>query len=156
MRVLFPKILDAFNLRRKVADKNAAEASTVFSHEDVAYILKAIEERIGVIGSNDATSLDYRIRQLEEATPTVVATSPAGSTGVTGEEVFNETPSGAINGSNAIFTTAYAFATGATRVYLNGLRMTLGDDYTETGTTTISFATAPISGDTLRIDYTKA
>ncbi len=70
--------------------------------------------------------------------------------------VFDETPSGTINGSNADFTIANTPTSGTVRVYLNGLRVLAGsgDGYTISGTT-ITMTTAPVSGDTLRVDYMK-
>lgn len=68
-------------------------------------------------------------------------------------QVFNEVPTGSINSSNTVFTTASPFATGTTRVFLNGIRQILGTDYTETDTDEITFTSAPFTGDTLIIDY---
>ncbi len=66
---------------------------------------------------------------------------------------YNETPSGSINSSNTVFTTAANFTTGKTRIYLNGLRQLLGTDYTETAANQITFATSPITGSSLIADY---
>lgn len=60
-----------------------------------------------------------------------------------------ETPSGAINGSNTIFTIAQEAASGSEHVYLNGLLITT---YTLVGTT-LTLTSAPLIGDTLLIDY---
>lgn len=70
--------------------------------------------------------------------------------------VFDETPSGTINGSNADFTIANTPTASTLRVYLNGQRALSGsgDGYTLSGTT-ITMTTAPVSGDTLRVDYMK-
>jgi hypothetical protein len=72
--------------------------------------------------------------------------------------VEDETPTGAINGVNATFTTAFSYAAGSLRVYLNGLRQRLGggDDFTETGASTFAFTVPPASGDTIRVDYARA
>lgn len=67
--------------------------------------------------------------------------------------VFNETPTGTLNGVNLIFTTASNFTTNSTRLYLNGQRLKLSGDYTETGTNQITFVTAPTATDVLIIDY---
>lgn len=70
--------------------------------------------------------------------------------------VFEETPSGTINGSNTTFTIANTPTAGTVRVYLNGVRQKsgAGNDYTIT-TTTITFTTAPVSGDVIIVDYMK-
>jgi hypothetical protein len=66
------------------------------------------------------------------------------NTGVTlAQHVYNEVMTGTIDGSNKIFTTATAFATGKLRVYLNGVRQILGDDYTVTDVDEITFTFAP-------------
>lgn len=70
--------------------------------------------------------------------------------------VENEVPSGSINGSNADFTIANTPVAGSERVYLNGMRCFggSGNDYTISGTT-ITMATAPLSGERLIVDYRK-
>lgn len=70
--------------------------------------------------------------------------------------VFEETPSGSINGSNVTFTIASTPTAGTVRVFLNGVRQKsgAGNDYTIT-TNTITFTTAPISGDVIIVDYMK-
>ena len=69
--------------------------------------------------------------------------------------VFNEIPTGAINGSNTVYTLAAAYIATTTRVYLNGLRLLLGagNDYTESGSGQITINYAPESGDVLLVDY---
>jgi hypothetical protein len=84
-----------------------------------------------------------------DATGKIVEYSPGAGT----VQVFNEVPTGAINTSNTIYTTANNFSTGTTRVYLNGVRQILSVDYTETGADEITFTAAPFTGDSLIIDY---
>lgn len=67
---------------------------------------------------------------------------------------INETPAGTINGSNTSFTTGNAPVSGTVQVFLNGLLQTVNDDYTISGST-ITYATAPIAGDVLRVTYIK-
>lgn len=70
--------------------------------------------------------------------------------------VDKETPSGSINGSNATFTLANTPVSGSEHVYLNGILQDVGagNDYTISGAT-ITFLTAPISGDKIRVSYRK-
>lgn len=68
--------------------------------------------------------------------------------------IFNETPSGTVNGSNAAFTLANTPTVGTVRVYLNGVRQTLTSDYT-ISTSTITFVSAPLTGDVIIADYMK-
>lgn len=73
----------------------------------------------------------------------------------TGGYVFDETPSGSINGSNAVFTTVSSFASGSLRVYKNGVRMEAGsgNDFTITGNNQFTMAVAPATGTKLLVDY---
>lgn len=69
--------------------------------------------------------------------------------------VLNETPSGSINSSNAVFTAATDYVGGSLEVYLNGLKQRLTTDYAETSPAagTFTFTTAPVTGDSVVIDY---
>jgi hypothetical protein len=70
--------------------------------------------------------------------------------------VVRETPSGSVNGSNVTFTLANTPTGGTEEVYLNGLQQEpgAGNDYTISGAT-ITYLTAPISGDKIRVSYMK-
>ena len=71
--------------------------------------------------------------------------------------VFNEVPSGLINGSNATFTTTFPFVPSAIRLWLNGIRQRGGgEDYNNTDAQTIVFTTSPQIGDIILIDYQRA
>ncbi|MHA1437846.1 MAG: hypothetical protein ACTSPD_09715 [Promethearchaeota archaeon] len=71
-----------------------------------------------------------------------------------GDIITGETPSGLINGANAEYTLANTPVAGTVRVYLNGLRQEEGSgkDYQISGDT-ITFETAPDTGDILLADY---
>lgn len=69
--------------------------------------------------------------------------------------VFNEVPSGSINGSNATFTSAYDFIIDTLEVFLNGVKLTKLSDYNTSGTNTISLYTSPLTGELLNINYIK-
>lgn len=70
--------------------------------------------------------------------------------------VSNEVPTGSVNGSNTTFTLANTPRSGTVKVYQNGMRLFVGagNDYTISGAT-ITFVTAPITGDNLIVDYAK-
>jgi hypothetical protein len=70
-----------------------------------------------------------------------------------GSFVIGETPSGAINGSNATFVTAQSFDPATVAVLLNGVNIINGVDYITTGTTTIILNVSPVNGDYLRVNY---
>ena len=70
--------------------------------------------------------------------------------------VFNETPSGSLNGLNTTYTLAFTPTANTLQLYMNGIRLKsgAGNDYTIT-TNTITMATAPTSTDVLICDYMK-
>lgn len=61
----------------------------------------------------------------------------------------NEIPAGAINGVNRVFTLAHIYAPGEINLVKNGLALTPGVDYDETGPREITFPLAPKVGDSL-------
>ena len=70
--------------------------------------------------------------------------------------VTRETPTGTVNGSNTTFTLANTPIANTEQVFLNGLLLEpgAGNDYT-ISTNTITFLTAPVTGDRLRVNYQK-
>ena len=64
----------------------------------------------------------------------------------------SETPTGDVDGVNTDFVLAHTPETGSLKVYLNGMRMSLTEDYT-LATATITFLTAPDSGSIITCDY---
>ena len=69
-----------------------------------------------------------------------------------GRFVHDETPTGAVNGSNTSFTTANAPKAGTLIVYEGGRRLLLTTDFSLSGST-ITFTYAPPSGSSVRVDY---
>jgi len=73
-----------------------------------------------------------------------------------------ETPSGAIDGSNKVFTTSQDFLTGSLQLFLNGQLQEegAGNDYQETDTNEITMEDAPKTSvgnpDKLFVVYTPA
>lgn len=70
--------------------------------------------------------------------------------------VDKEIPTGSINGSNTAFTLANTPVSGSEHVYLNGVLQEsgAGNDYTISGNS-ITFTTAPLTGEKLRVSYRK-
>lgn len=68
--------------------------------------------------------------------------------------IVRETPSGTVNGTNTIFTLAFTPVAGKEMVFLNGLLQMLTSDYTISAAT-ITFVTAPFTGDKIRVTYIK-
>lgn len=72
--------------------------------------------------------------------------------GGVGTPSTNETPTGTVDGVNAVFTTAHTPISGTLAVYVGGSRQKLTEDYTVTGST-ITFNSAPMVGSILVVDY---
>lgn len=64
----------------------------------------------------------------------------------------SETPTGDVDGANTDFVLAHTPTAGSLKVYLNGMRMSLTEDYT-LATATITFLIAPGSGSIITCDY---
>ena len=92
---------------------------------------------------------------VEVTTLPQYVTVEVGSTLTTssGNFVIAETPSGAINGINATYTTAQNFDANSIEIFVNGIQATKGVDYTTSGTNTINFTYSPATGDLLRVNY---
>ena len=71
----------------------------------------------------------------------------------TSSVVNKETPTGAVNGTNAVFTTANPYVGGSLQVYVNGLAQ--GTFVTETtpSTGTFTLDVAPTAGDNIFVSY---
>ncbi len=70
--------------------------------------------------------------------------------------VDNETPTGTVDGVNAVFTLANTPIVNSEHLFLNGIRQLKGSnkDYTISGAT-VTFVAAPLTGDILLVDYRK-
>lgn len=70
-------------------------------------------------------------------------------------DVYNEAPTGFINGINAVFTSSYLFVPETLRVYVNGIKLKPFDEFTSTGMNTITLMVSPEVNDIVLIDYKK-
>ncbi|GGG28928.1 hypothetical protein GCM10011344_32210 [Dokdonia pacifica] len=66
----------------------------------------------------------------------------------------NNTLTGAIDGSNISFNTPEKFMPNSAEVFLNGIGLSVIDDYTEEGDNSISFIEPPLVGDKIIVRYT--
>jgi hypothetical protein len=77
-----------------------------------------------------------------------------------GDLVISEDLSSQADGVDDTFTTNNKYVTDSLRVHVNGLRQMKGAafDFTESTTTTFTFASAaiPVSGDIVQVDYFKS
>ncbi|SDS12049.1 hypothetical protein SAMN04487764_1502 [Gillisia sp. Hel1_33_143] len=90
----------------------------------------------GAVNSVSGTAVD----NSDPANPIINLPAAGGSS----NEQVGITPTGTINGTNKIFTLPSAYAAGKIKVYRNGIRQKLADDYTEVSTTSIEFVVAPL------------
>jgi hypothetical protein len=81
---------------------------------------------------------------------------PPGPSGGAASLVVGETPAGAVNGSNATFTSAYAFIPESVEVMVNGLTQRRVTDFNTSGNQTITLSDSPQAGDSIRINYTRS
>lgn len=116
------------------------------SNDSVIITAKSEAVNIGIqpsTGDVDITTIPQYITVQVGATVTTSS----------GSFVIGETPSGAVNGSNATFTTAQNFVPESVQVFINGVSQTNTVDYTTSGTTTITLNVSPVSGDYIRVNY---
>lgn len=73
--------------------------------------------------------------------------------GLSGKFVFGETPTGSINGANATFTSQFNFVPESVVVLVNGLEQRRVTDFNTSGTQTITLTDAPLTGESVRINY---
>lgn len=116
------------------------------SNDSVIITAKSEAVNIGIqpsTGDVDITTIPQYITVQVGATVTTSS----------GSFIIGETPSGAVNGSNATFTTSQNFVPESVQVFINGVSQTNAVDYTTSGTTTITLNVSPVSGDYIRVNY---
>lgn len=70
-----------------------------------------------------------------------------------GKFIVGETPTGAVNGINAAFTSEFDFVPESVVVLVNGVAQRRVTDFNTSGTRNITLTDAPTIGDALRINY---
>lgn len=80
-RILYPYHLDRMDLRRKLVDRNAQiDIDGRYDVEDLAYALVQVQRRIGTLATEEPSTLEYRLQQIEAAlgiTPALPPTETA-------------------------------------------------------------------------------
>jgi hypothetical protein len=107
--------------------------------------------------SSTASGLTAPSAGMVKSNGTVLQAATAGTDYMAPADfVTRETPTGTVNGSNTTFTLANTPIAGTEQVFLNGLLQEpgAGNDYTISGTT-ITYLTAPLAGDKIRVNYQK-
>lgn len=77
----------------------------------------------------------------------VLFSSPSGP-------ILEEIPSPALDGTSTIFTTSIAFAPASLRVFLNGMKIAIVEDYLITGPGQFTLFVAPAADETLSVTFT--
>lgn len=82
------------------------------------------------------------------------------SVGLTQEQIdalanvlYSQTPGGAVDGVNTVFTTTFAYTAGRTYLYKNGQQLSAPTDYTESGPSQLTTTFAPQVGDVMFVQY---
>lgn len=104
---------------------------------------------------NSSGQLTGAVGNLGDCVKVDGSSGPCGGGGILPAFSDSETPSGGITGSNATFTLAFTPSPASSlQLYLNGLRLDLGVDYTLSGSTvTFALGTIPQIGDILLASY---
>lgn len=93
-------------------------------------------------------------------TRTLTVPNANGTLALVGKFIVRETPSGSVNGSNAVFTLANSIVSGTEQVYVNGILMDsgTGNDYVFSAGNTITFeaGSEPLTGTKIRVSYIAA
>lgn len=95
------------------------------------------------------------VDQPQQVKVVMVGTQGPPGPGSSADFVIGETPTGAIDGSNATFQTAYDFVPESVEVYLNGLALKRIDEFNTSGTRQIILLISPNAGETILVDYLK-
>lgn len=115
------------------------------------------DNEIALVAALDALATSSAAQAIRKSSATTFA-----NVGIlSGTQVFEETPSGAITGTdgtdgNATFTLANTPNSGTLRLYKSGqrLRAGAGNDYTLSGLTiTFNSGAIPVAGDWITADY---
>lgn len=130
---------DDIQVHRDVAGAIGTSASGIIVLVGAATGLAIASNALGI--KLDGASLSLSSNGLKVTTPTP-------------NFADREVPSGAINGVNVTFTLAHTPVAGSEMVYINGQldQSGAGNDYTISGST-ITYLTAPITGDVLLASY---
>jgi hypothetical protein len=139
----FPSSLPSFT--NLIANQTLAANNHTARHNDVHAELIAIATRLGITGSLDTSSIEYRLTDLRNDFDS--SATPGNSI------ISDEAVTGAQNGTNKTYTTAQTYIGGSLEVFINGLKQTRGVHLTENTPTTFTLDTAPVSTDLIRVNY---
>jgi|SRR5215471_1264042 len=131
---------------------NAKKLNLAFTHATIQPAFVADKPAVGSYGAGDYLLL-LKADGTYAKIPAGSVGSGTGGGGTTTVITWGETPTGAIDGTNKVYTSASAYVSGSIAVYLNGVRQRRTNDYSETTSTTFTMVNAPLAGDLMSIDY---
>lgn len=94
-------------------------------------------------------------RHIPHATPWLPGVSSGQVLPDPDQFAWNEVPVGAVNGSNTVFVTAFAFIDSSVAVYINGVLQMPGTAFMPTEPQTIVMTVAPLADDEIIVNYEK-
>lgn len=109
---------------------------------EIENLQTALDDKVTVVAGKGLSTEDFTASLKNKLDALKVKVTEYGLTGV-------------IDGVNDTFTTSQNFQTGSTKIFLNGIRQFLGDDYTESASNTIVFVVPPIADDKIIADFNK-
>jgi hypothetical protein len=135
----------AFNVANKVFQIGVGTSD--FARANAMEVLFSGKTRLNKygVGSFTAGTAAYNIGVDASGNLMEVALGGGGGGVTSASYIVNEVPSGAVNGSNTVYTLANTPIAGKEMVFKNGLLMYPSDDYTISGGT-ITFSSAPSTG----------
>lgn len=126
-------------------------------------ITGTVELYLNGVRQNPGVGNDYTVAgttiNMAEAPPlgSVLLADYATSTSIYQDAVTgivtNQVPTGAVDGSNTLFTTPSSYVAGSLEVWINGLKQIPGTHYTTTTPTTFTMSDAPATGDNIIVNY---
>src|ERR1035437_1928015 len=135
---------------------NGSDSGSVVDVSKNGIVLNPYNRNLKIDTLSRSSSSSNTTMVWDSVTHKVAYQTISGSLGLTASNfVFEEIPSGTINGSNPTFSLANTPIIGTVKLYLNGVRLAVADsDYTITGAT-ITMITIPQTGDFFISDYIK-
>jgi hypothetical protein len=147
-----PPTIKIFTGSQAISVANPLLNLGVYTPQDGPVIIKETVGTVKVSLPSEAISVSGVPTEIGIYSP-AGPPGPMGPAGPAVQGIWGETPTGAINGTNLNYTSAHPYSPGLLAVYLNGLRLRRSGDYTETGNQSFQFINAPLTGDSLSIDY---
>ncbi len=136
----------------------AGALATTIANDAVTYAkMQNVSAASKLIGRGDSGTGDPQEITIGSGLTMTGTTLTASASGLgTSNFVTRETPTGSVNGANTTYTLANTPTAGTEHVYLNGVLQEsgAGNDYTISGAT-ITYLTAPLTGDKIRVSYMK-